>query len=124
MSNKSIRTVRRTVFLIIRLLVILLKDQGPLLASMTAYVEELTENKVTEKSPRRLLKMLLMGGYMDKEGLVTNHENEKSLFWKDVKRFNASQSMNLVESLTPSVEKVKIGEIAAITVPELLEATN
>ena len=76
----------------------MLKDQGPLLASMTAYVEELTENKVTEKDPRRLLKMLLMGGYMDEEGLVTNNENEKSLIWKDVKRFNASQSMNLINN--------------------------
>ena len=65
----------------------MLKDQGPLLASMSAYVEELTDSKVTEKNPRRLLKLLLMGGYMDEEGLVTNNENEKSLIWKDVKNF-------------------------------------
>ena len=40
----------------------MLRDQGSLLATMGPYVEELTEDKITEKDPRQLLKVLLMGG--------------------------------------------------------------
>ena len=43
---------------------------------------------------------------MDVEGLVANNENEKSLICKDVRRFNASQGQNLINSHTPSIASV------------------
>ena len=57
----------------------LLKDQGLVLASMGPYVEELTDSKTSAKEPREFLKVLLMEGYMDENGLVTSNDNEKSL---------------------------------------------
>ena len=102
----------------------LLKDQGPLLASMGPYVEELTASKTAAKEPREFLKVLLMEGYMDENGLITSNDNEKSLVWKAVRKYNSSLGKNLVDSLTPELDSVKIEEIKGATVPELIAATN
>ena len=102
----------------------LIKDQGHVLASMGPFVEELTDSKVTVKEPREFLKVLLMEGYMDENGLLTNNDNEKLLIWKAVRRFNSSIGKNLVDSLTPELDNVTLEEITGTTVPELIEATN
>ena len=82
----------------------LLKDQGPLLASMGPYVEELTASKTAAKEPREFLKILLMEGYMDENGLITSNDKEKSLVWKAVSRFYSSRGKNLADSLTPELD--------------------
>ena len=102
----------------------LLKDQGAVLASMGPYVEELTASKTTAKEPRELLKVLMMEGYMDADGLVTSNDNEKSLVWKAKRRFNSVLGKNLVDSLTPELDSMKLEEIKGTTVPELITATN
>ena len=102
----------------------LLKDHGADLANMIPYVEELTASKAVAKEPRELLKALMVEGYMDTDGLVTSKDNEKSLVWKAVRRFNSALGKNLVESLTPELDSVKLDEIKGTTVPELIAATN
>ena len=74
----------------------MLTDQRTLLAAMGNYVSDLMEIKTDEKDPRKLLKMLLLEGWMDEKGRITNNDNELTLVWKEVRRFNAQQSMNLV----------------------------
>ena len=105
-------------------LVDLLKDHGADLANMVPYVEELTASKAVAKEPRELLKALMMEGYMDTDGLVTSKDNEKSLVWKAVRRFNSVLGKNLVDSLTPELDSVKLDEIKGTTVPEIIAATN
>jgi hypothetical protein len=102
----------------------MLAEQRTLLAAMGDYVSDLMEIKTDEKDPRKLLKMLLLEGWMDEKGRITNNDSELTLVLKEVRRFNAQQSMNLVKSLDPDIEKTEFDVVAARSVAELITVTN
>ena len=64
--------------------------RGTLLAAM--------EIKTDEKDPRKLLKMLLLKGWIDEKGRITKKDSELTLVGKEVRRFNVQQSMNLIKT--------------------------
>ena len=102
----------------------MLTDQRPVLAAMGDYVSDLMELKTDEKDPRKLLKMLLLEGWIDEKGRITNKDSELTLVWKEVRRFNAQQSMNMIKNLNPDIEKTKFDVVEATSVEELVTATN
>ena len=102
----------------------MLQDHAGLLANLHAYVCELLDAEVKEKDPRELLKLLLEEGWVYENGMVSNMDNELTLLWKDVKTFKNNQSNNLVKNLDPDMSEVKLGEIKAADLKELVEKTN
>jgi hypothetical protein len=56
------------------------------------------EIKTDEKDPRKLLKMLLLKGWIDEKGRITKKDSELTLVGKEVRRFNVQQSMNLIKT--------------------------
>ena len=102
----------------------MLADQGAVLAAMGDYVSELTGIPTEEKDPRKLLKLLLVEGWIDCKGRITNKEDESILVWKEVRKFNTQQSLNLIHNLNPDLERTKIDEVDATNIEELVVATN
>ena len=102
----------------------MLTDQRIVLAAMGDYVSDLIDVKTEEKDPRKLLKLLLLDGWIDNKGRITNKDGELTLVWKEVRRFNTQQSMNMINNLNPDIEKTEIDVVEATTVAELVEATN
>jgi hypothetical protein len=102
----------------------MLADQRTLLTAMGDYVSDLIDVKTEEKDPRQLLKMLLLDGWIDDKGRITNKDGELTLVWKEVRRFNTQQSMNMIKNLNPDIEKTKIDVVEDTTVVELVVATN
>ena len=85
----------------------MLADQRILLTAMGDYVSDLIDVKTEEKDPRQLLKMLLLDGWIDDKGRITNKDGELTLVWKEVRRFNTQQKINLcVKTVTRSVQNV------------------
>ena len=84
----------------------MLQDHAGLLANLHAYVCELLDQEVSEKDPRKLLKLLLEEGWLYENGMVGNMDNELTLLWKDVKIFKNNQSNNLVKNLDPDMSLV------------------
>jgi hypothetical protein len=56
--------------------------------------------------------------------MITNKDSELTLVWKEVRRFNAQQSMNRIKNLNPDIERTKIAVVEATTVEELVTVTN
>jgi len=79
----------------------MLADQRTLLAAMGDYVSDLIDVKTEEKDPRQLLKMLLLDGWIDDKGRITNKDGELTLVWKEVRTFNTQQIMNMIKNLNP-----------------------
>ena len=96
----------------------MLTDQRPVLAAIGDYVSDLMELKTDEKDPRKLLKMLLLEGWIDEKGRITNKDSELTLVWKEVRTFNAQQSMNLIKNLNPDIEKTKFDVVEATSVAD------
>jgi hypothetical protein len=102
----------------------MLVDQRAVLAAMGDYVSELTGVPTEEKDPRKLLKLLLVEGWIDSKGRISNKEDESILVWKEVRKFNTQQSLNMIHNLNPDLERTEIDEVKATTVAELVDATN
>ena len=83
---------------------------------MSDYIADL----MNEKNLRELLKVLLLEGWIDEKGMVKINTNELNLAWKEVRKFNAQQSMNLVKSLPPDIPEIEIKEIKAHNISELV----
>ena len=66
------------------------QNQRALLAAM--------EIKTDEKDPRKLLKMLLLKGWIEEKGRITKKDSELTLVGKEFRRFNVQQSMNLIKT--------------------------
>ena len=99
----------------------MLVDQKTLLFAMGGFVLEI----ITEETdPRKLPKVLLLEGWIDDKGMITNKDSELTLVWKEVRRFNAQQSMNRIKNLNPDIERTKIDVVEATSVEELVTATN
>ena len=77
----------------------LLKDQGHVLANLNAFACELMQEEVAEKDPRKLMKILLIEGWLTEEGMVGTKTNELTLLWKAVGDFNTSQCNNMIKNL-------------------------
>ena len=67
--------------------------------------------------------MLLLDGWIDNKGRITNKDGELTLVWKEVRRFNTQQNMNMINNLNPDIEKTEIDVVEATTVAELVVAT-
>ena len=102
----------------------MLVDQRAILAAMGDYVSELTGVATEEKDPKKLLKLLLVEGWIDIKGRITNKEDESILVWKEVRKFNTQQSLNMIHNLNPDLERTEIDEVEATSIEELVVATN
>ena len=102
----------------------MLADQKTLLSAVGGFVSEITDIKTDETDPRKLLKILLLEGWIDYKGMITNKDSELTLVWKGVSRFNAQQSMNRIKNLNPDIERTKIDVVEATSVEELVTAMN
>jgi hypothetical protein len=105
-------------------LMAMLTYQRTLLSAMWDFVSDLMDLKTEEKDPRKLLKMLLLDGWIDDKGRITNKDGELTLVFKEVRRFNAQQSMNMIKNLNPDIDKTKLDVAEATSVEELVTATN
>jgi hypothetical protein len=76
----------------------MLVDEKTLLSAMGGFVSEITDLITEETDPRKLLKVLLLEGWIDDKGMITNKDSELTLVWKEVRRFNAQQSMNRIKN--------------------------
>ena len=54
----------------------MLTDQKTLLSAMGDFVLDLMDLKTEEKDSRKLLKMLLLDGWIDDKGMITNKDSE------------------------------------------------
>ena len=69
----------------------MLYKQWSVLAAMSDYIADL----MNEKNLRELLKVLLLEGWIDEKGMDKINTNKLNLAWKEMRKFNAQQSMNL-----------------------------
>jgi hypothetical protein len=67
-------------------------DQKTLLSAIAGFVSEITDLVTEDTDPRKLVKVLLMEGRIEDKGMITNKDNELTLVWKEVKRFNFSRA--------------------------------
>ena len=56
--------------------------------------------------------------------MIKNNYGELTLVWKEIRKFNIQQSINIVMNLSPDVEEAKIDDISAQTVPKLIAEVN
>ena len=74
-------------------------------AKMERYAKDLLQTRsIEDTSPKAILKMLLLEGWLDNEARICTSEGDKIHIWKQIKAYNTAVSANLARNIIPEVE--------------------
>ena len=102
----------------------MLTEQAITFQSLGAYASDLMGRDITEMNPKAILKTIMFEAWIDTEGRITSNDEDLTVIWKDIKRFNNAQSVAMVNGMTPDIDEIDIGEVRATSGDELVKEIN
>ena len=80
----------------------MLEEHGHIFANMVGFAKNLLEKRsLVDNSPKAIIKLMLVEGWLDNEGRICSDEGELNLLWKQIRTYNTAVSADLATNILP-----------------------
>jgi hypothetical protein len=103
----------------------MLEDNKHIFSNIEEYAKDLLNtSRLVDTDPTAIIKTMLIEGWVDKAGMISNKEGEMNLLWKQIRAYNSALSMNLANNIIPDLAISEVGPVDASELEDLVRQTN
>ena len=88
----------------------LLEDHKHIFANIEEFAKDLLNKpRLVDNDPSAILKLMLVEGWLDAQGMICSKEGEMNLLWKQIHAYNSALNTNLAKNIIPDLAITEIG---------------
>jgi hypothetical protein len=103
----------------------LLEDHKQIFANFEGFAKDLLDKTtLVDNDPSAILKLMLVEGWLDAQGMICSKEGDMNLLWKQIRAYNSALNTNLAKNILPDLAIKVVGALEASSVEDLCKQTN